>query len=154
MPIEGVDPVRNIIKAGVTKSNIGPKRSTYYELIVESVICADGNPEDVVVPIPFHPPRLDANTAHQIWPKVKNQVTNEFIKAHPNAKTDHNGTNIKEVVSDALERAGKPANQGKDIIKSMFDNGWLRRVDDRPEGHNKDMKRVALGSVDPAVEER
>ncbi len=52
-----VEPFRKIIKATTSKTNIGKFGSTYYELIVTDVLCADGEVEEVAVPIEYRPPQ-------------------------------------------------------------------------------------------------
>ncbi len=144
----GVEAHRNIVKCSVTKSNIGPKRNSHYELVIERVTCADGNEEDVVVPIPFQPPAT-GRAMEAIWPDIRQAVTNNFVKAASNAATDENGIAIRDVMERALANAGKPPAMRNSVLKEMIDAGWLVKVKDQPEGHRHDITRFVLGDNEP-----
>ena len=145
-----IEPHRTIVKASVTKTNIGPKRSTHYEVVVQQVQCADGNVEQVPAVIRFDPPKIDGHSDKKAWPHIRAKLEAEFVYGSIKAK-DENGQTIAATIRSGYEKAGMPKPKVTAALQRMTDEGWIVVVSEiNPEGQNKHkVQRAKIGPTPP-----
>lgn len=145
-----IDPGRNIVKASVTKSNIGPKNSTYYEVITRSVQCANGDNDRTGVAIYFDAPTGQIQL-QQVWPYIREAVESEFVFYARKARSSDHGTPLVAVIKDALEDANLPASKAPKVYDDLIEKRWIGSAsEENPRAKNpRAVDRAKVGENAP-----
>ncbi len=149
----GVNTRRNVVEMGITKTNIGPKRTDYYEVeLVKVVTQEDGLVVDIPVAVPFKPPSTAAkpNTLAKVWPHIRAVLASEaFVKSAPNASASEGTTTLTAVIEAALKAEKLPMKQAAGLRKEMEAAGWIDSISTKVPGTKDKVGRAVLGPNAP-----